>query len=77
VVTEISGNVEWIKDGVNGLLVPVANSEKLAEKILLLANDYKLRRILEVKAVETVRKRVNWQENMQQLTKIIDEIIYA
>jgi glycosyltransferase involved in cell wall biosynthesis len=31
VVTEISGNVEWIKDGVNGLLVSVEDSEGLTE----------------------------------------------
>jgi glycosyltransferase involved in cell wall biosynthesis len=62
---------------VNGLLVSVGDSEGLAEKILLLASDYKLRRVLEEKAVETVKARVNWQENMQQFTKIIDEMIYA
>jgi glycosyltransferase involved in cell wall biosynthesis len=75
VVTEISGNMEWIKDGVNGLLVSVADSEGLAEKILLLASDYKLRRVLEERAVETVKARVNWQENMQQLTRIIDKMV--
>jgi glycosyltransferase involved in cell wall biosynthesis len=75
VVTEIDGNKEWVKDGVNGLLVPVANSEKLAEKILSLVNDYKLRRVLEEKAVETVKARVNWQKNMQKLTKITDEMV--
>jgi glycosyltransferase involved in cell wall biosynthesis len=75
VVTEISGNVEWIKDGVNGLLVSVGDSEGLAEKILLLASDYKLRRVLEGRAVETVKARVNWQENMQKLTRIIDEMV--
>lgn len=77
VVTEIDGNKEWVKDGVNGLLVPVANSKKLAEKILSLVNDYKLRRVLEEKAVETVKARVNWQENTQKLKRIIDEMIYA
>ncbi|MGC9090042.1 MAG: CpaF family protein, partial [Caldisericia bacterium] len=45
------------------------------EKILLLAEDNKLRRILEEKAAETVMAKVNWQENMQQLTRIIDKII--
>ena len=77
VVTEIDGNKEWVKDKVNGLLVPVADSEGLAEKILLLAEDNKLRRILEEKAAETVMAKVNWQENMQQLTRIIDKIIYV
>jgi len=55
----------------------VANSKKLAEKILSLVNDYKLRRVLEEKAVETVKARVNWQENTQKLKRIIDEMIYA
>jgi glycosyltransferase involved in cell wall biosynthesis len=75
VVTEISGNVEWIKDGMNGLLVSVGDSEGFAEKILLLASDYKLRRVLEGRAVETVKARVNWHENMQKLTRIIDEMM--
>jgi glycosyltransferase involved in cell wall biosynthesis len=76
-VTKIPGNTEWIEDGVNGLLFPVANSEKLAEKILLLAEDDKLRRVLEERAVKTITMKVNWQENIQQLTRIIDKIIYA
>jgi len=75
VVTEINGNKEWIRDGMNGLLVPVANSKSIAEKILLLASNHKLRRTLQVKAEETVRTRVNWNKNVDELTKIIDKII--
>jgi glycosyltransferase involved in cell wall biosynthesis len=59
----------------NGLLVPVANSKSIAEKILLLASDHKLRKTLQVKAEETVRTRVNWNKNVDELTKIIDKII--
>jgi len=75
VVTEINGNKEWIRDGMNGLLVPVANSKSIVEKILLLASDHKLRKTLQVKAEETVRTRVNWNKNIDELTKIIDKII--
>jgi len=75
VVTEIDGNKEWIKDEINGFLVPIANSQKLAEKILLLADNQKLREKLKEKAEGTVRTRVNWQKNIQKLTKIIDEMI--
>ncbi|MDI6690818.1 MAG: glycosyltransferase family 4 protein [Candidatus Bathyarchaeota archaeon] len=71
IITKIQGNMEWIKDEVNGLLVPVANSEKLAEKILLLVRDFKLRKALVEKALETVRIRVNWPKNVRKLTKII------
>jgi glycosyltransferase involved in cell wall biosynthesis len=76
VVTEINGNKEWIQDGMNGLLVPPANHKSLTEKILLLASDYELRKSLQKKAEETVRTRVNWQENIERLMKIIDKLVY-
>jgi glycosyltransferase involved in cell wall biosynthesis len=77
VVTEIDGNREWIRDGMNGLLVPVANSRILAEKILLLANDDKLRKTIQAKAEETVKMKVNWNKNLGELTRIIDKNIHA
>jgi len=44
VIATIEGNVpEIIEDGVNGYLIPKGNSEKLSEKILLLASDSDLR----------------------------------
>jgi len=76
VVTEIDENKEWIVDGMNGLLVPVANSKRLAEKILSLANDHKLRKALQAKVEESVRTRVNWHKNIDELTKIIDKMIH-
>jgi len=75
VVSEIDGNKEWIKNETNGFLVPIANSQKLAEKILLLADNQKLRERLKEKAEEAVRTRVNWPKNIQKLTKIIDEMV--
>ena len=76
VVTEIKGNKEWIKEGMNGFLVSVANSESLAERILLLTSDHKLRTKLQKKAEETVRTIVNWHESIEELTKIINKMIY-
>jgi glycosyltransferase involved in cell wall biosynthesis len=72
VATEIDGNKEWINNGINGFLVPVADSKKLAEKILLLADDQELRRRLRANAEETMRTRVIWQENIKKLTNAID-----
>lgn len=77
VVTEIHGNREWVEDDVNGFLVPVANSEKLAKKILFLADNHELRKKLQAKAEKTVRTRVNWQKSIQKLTKIVDEMMPA
>jgi glycosyltransferase involved in cell wall biosynthesis len=75
VATEIDGNKEWINDGINGFLVPIADSKKLAERILLLADDQELRRRLRAKAEETMRTRVIWQENIKKITNVIDSIV--
>jgi len=75
VTTDISGNTEWIDNETNGLLVPVADSGKLAEKILLLAGNEELRQRLRLKAEETVRVRVNWNANVQKLIEAIDKLV--
>lgn len=66
VVSDIPGNKEWIVDGVNGMLFPARNHEKLAEKMIQLARDAELRKKLGEKAILTVRKRANWQENSKK-----------
>jgi len=75
VVTDIAGNREWVQNEISGLLVPVANSEKLAEKILLLADSQELRKKLVVRAKQTIRTKVNWAKNMQTLIETIDRIV--
>jgi len=77
VVTDIAGNREWVQNEISGLLVPVANSEKLAEKILLLADNQGLREKLIAKARQTIRTKVNWTKNMQTLRETIDRIVSA
>jgi len=77
VVTDIDGNREWVQNEINGFLVPVANSEKLAENILLLADSQELREKLIVKAKQTIRTKVNWKKNMQTLMDTIDRTVSA
>ena len=43
IVTEDPDNREWIQDGVNGFIIPVKNPDILAEKIIKLAKNEKLR----------------------------------
>jgi glycosyltransferase involved in cell wall biosynthesis len=75
-VTEIPGNTEWIENEVNGLLVPVADSKRLAEEILLLASDHALRTRLQVNANVTIKRRVNWTRNIEKLFEIIDKTMF-
>jgi glycosyltransferase involved in cell wall biosynthesis len=75
-VTEIPGNKEWIENEVNGLLVPVADSKILAEKILLLATDRELRTKLQVNANVTIKRKVNWTRNIEKLFETINKAIF-
>jgi len=75
VVTNIPGNREWIEDGWNGYLVPVKDSQQLAEKIILLLKDEDLRQQTGKRAFETVRAKVDWHENSTALGNLISRLV--
>ena len=54
------GIPEWILDGENGILIPPASPEIIAQKIILLASDRKKRKILGLHARNTILERGNW-----------------
>ncbi len=62
---------EIIIDGVNGLWMIPGSQEELAEKILLLASDTKLRRQLGNEARNESEKKYTWKANVENLLKQI------
>ncbi|OGO94041.1 MAG: hypothetical protein A3F41_04620 [Coxiella sp. RIFCSPHIGHO2_12_FULL_44_14] len=62
VVTAVSGSVEAVCDGVNGLVVPVANPPQLGQAILRLANDHELRRRMGCASRERVERLFSLQK---------------
>jgi glycosyltransferase involved in cell wall biosynthesis len=56
VVSDIPGNCAVVKDGVNGLIVPVGDAASLANAILRLLGDAGLRRQLGNNAREKAQK---------------------
>jgi len=56
IATRISGNTDLIEDGVNGLLVPPENPEVLANAILCLLDNQRLREELAQAAIDTVHQ---------------------
>jgi len=75
IVTNIEGNREWIKDGINGCLVPMRDPQKLAEKIIYLANNRNIREKLANKAIQTIKTRINWEENTATLNDTITKLV--
>lgn len=75
IVTDIAGNREWIQDGIDGFLIPTADSKRLAEKIVLLAKEKGLRQRIGEDAQSTVKERVNWKEASQTLQNLILKLV--
>ncbi|HYE71985.1 MAG TPA: glycosyltransferase [Blastocatellia bacterium] len=75
--TNISGIPELIKDGVNGLLVPERNAEKLADAIERLMNDASLRESFSEAGRATVCSDFDAERNVQRLYRLFIESIKA
>jgi glycosyltransferase involved in cell wall biosynthesis len=61
VATSVSGTLDVIDDGVNGLLVPPKNPSSLAEAITYLTKQPDLARRLGNAAYQTVKERYSWE----------------
>ena len=56
IVTEVGGNPEAVVDGFNGFVIPPNNSERLAEKLLYLAENPRERQVMGIRSAQRVRK---------------------
>ena len=75
IVTDIPGNREWIKDGVNGFLVPVDKPEILAEKIVEVAQNFEKYQNWIEKNLNLVREKANLEENLKKIEEKFSELV--
>jgi glycosyltransferase involved in cell wall biosynthesis len=67
VVTDITANREWIKDGENGFLVPLDKERILGEKIVKALRDRNLRENARKKNRNLIEERGLWSSNIRKL----------
>ena len=67
--TRIGGIPEIVKDGVNGILVPQADIEKLAQAILTLLSDNQLRKKMGRNSLEMAKSQYTWEAATERLLK--------
>jgi len=65
IVTDVGGVSEWIKNDINGLLIPPGQPDILAEKILGLAENPEKRKELGKEARNTIMMKGDWNEIMK------------
>ncbi|HKW88719.1 MAG TPA: glycosyltransferase family 4 protein [Candidatus Acidoferrales bacterium] len=74
ITTETCGMTDVVADGVNGLLIPPANSEALLDAIVRLCGSTELRRELGMAAQESMR-RFTWKDSAQKLERLFESAL--
>jgi len=76
IVTDLPAMQDIIVDGRTGLVVPQKNIRKLAEKVILLLEDQKLRELLGREGRRFVLKNYDWNIIAQQYSELIASMIF-
>ena len=70
VVTDVDANLEWVKNGYNGLVCLKRNPEELAEKILFLIKNEKSRKKMGEINYNIAKEKADWKKNFSKLEEI-------
>ena len=77
VATRVGGNAEALTDGVNGFLVASEDAYSIAERLLRLLRDTKLRRNMGQAARQTAESRFSMDAMMTRLAGIYEQLLAA
>jgi len=70
----VSGLVDSIKDGYNGLLVEDGNIEELAKVLVNLLKDDDLRKRLSENAIEWA-KQFSWDKSAEEFERVLEKVV--
>ena len=77
VVSDVPANCEWVKDGINGYLVPRGKVNPISEKILALLNDRVLAEKMGKKNVSIVNERADLEKNYPKFDIIYEKMLQS
>jgi glycosyltransferase involved in cell wall biosynthesis len=75
VVTELEGNIEWIKEGVNGFLFSKSDSKMLADRITYLLSDENIRKRFGAANRKIVLERADYEKEMKKMEDLYNNLI--
>jgi glycosyltransferase involved in cell wall biosynthesis len=75
VATHVGGIPEIVEDGVDGVLVPPADSKALADAVVRLLGDPERRRLMASAGRERVRDRFSFEKMMRAYEQLYDRLI--
>jgi len=75
VITNTGENEKWVEDNKSGFLIPVKNSEILAEKIICLLEDENKKDNFKKAGIEMIEKNNSYYGEMEKMEKIYEELV--
>ena len=75
IVTDLPANREWVEDKLNGLLVPVRDSQALAQAIIKALCDSDLREQARTINHQRVGSKAIWEDNMHEVEELYQKLI--
>lgn len=75
VVTDFGDNGSWVRDGETGYLFPCGDSDRLAERLILLLRDAQLRERLGANGRREIVERNSYHCEMGKMERIYEELI--
>ena len=75
IISSLPSSVEWITDGISGLVVSPRNVEELAVAMLKLGNDEELRNKYGLAAMEYAHEWAGFDTNMTYVDQIFNQLI--
>jgi len=73
--TPVPAAKDIIKDGTNGIIVPVSDSEKLAESILSVITNEETRELLGENARKSIEQKYDWDYICKQYIKVFNDVL--
>jgi len=75
VVSDVPAIFEWVKDGINGFIVPRKNSTAVSDAILNLLEDNNLRETFADINLNIAREKADWDKNYEKLDNIYNRVV--
>lgn len=74
VVSNSFGNLEWVREGVNGALAPPGDIESLAAAMVSVVSHRHKSAVIREANIATARHRANWDANFPELVTLVERL---
>jgi len=75
IITDFGDNRKWVKDGINGFIIPLRDPEVLAQKIIYLLQNESERKKLGKANRQIIEEKNNWEKEMSKMKNIYKRLI--